>query len=392
MVSSNPLSLIVQQEDMEMILKLPENRRVILEYLENIDEDTFIDEFVIPYFCSQGYQLYRQNSHGPGEHGKDLIFCRYLPMFFENEYVAVQAKAEKVTTANCSQFGHQMNRAYDTGFATRSGKERKLPHYAVFINSKKHTNDGNDELPQFIKNRHTIILSQENVCELIMQSGIAPKHVMDKLSQKTTSLEDSLDSDIYKIILGDEPSVIDKLLDHQLKYHKDKINRETKDMILDYIYDRWQQNYTWEGTVKPMKWFNKYFDFFTSKQGKYLLSVLSELTSTNPSYEALSDTLSITRQITPGLLTEVEGEFIHQCAQAKLGYRKNYAEYLIQLLTAYSEQGDFQSSRYRKICETILDIEKEKRKKQRKTLMDELFKLVHPGLSTDAEPLCEPSP
>ncbi len=47
-----------------MILKLPENHKMIIDYLNKVDEDTFIDEIVIPFFGSQGYQVYRINSHG----------------------------------------------------------------------------------------------------------------------------------------------------------------------------------------------------------------------------------------------------------------------------------------------------------------------------------------
>jgi len=83
-----------------MILTLPENRKKIVEYLDNISEDDFIEEFIIPFFGSHGYQVYRINTHGPGEHGKDIIFCRYVPIFFESEFIAVQAKAERVKSSN----------------------------------------------------------------------------------------------------------------------------------------------------------------------------------------------------------------------------------------------------------------------------------------------------
>ena len=57
-----------------MILRIPENRKVIIEYLKNINEDNFMEEIVIPLFTSNGYYVYRINTHGPGEHGKDIIF------------------------------------------------------------------------------------------------------------------------------------------------------------------------------------------------------------------------------------------------------------------------------------------------------------------------------
>lgn len=136
-----------------MILKLPENRKMIIDYLEKVDEDTFIDEVVIPFFGSQGYQVYRINSHGPGEHGKDIIFYRHVPIFFESEFIAVQAKAEKVTTANVAKFSGQLSRALNTKFATRSGAGDLYPHYAIFINARKHSNDAYTEFPQHVNSQ-----------------------------------------------------------------------------------------------------------------------------------------------------------------------------------------------------------------------------------------------
>jgi hypothetical protein len=114
-----------------MILKIPENRKKIIEYLEEVNEDPFINEFIIPFFNSQGYQTYRINSHGPGEHGKDIIFCKYIPFFFENEFIAVQAKAEKVTSSNTSKIGDQIKRTLNTPFTSRSGTGDLTPHYAI---------------------------------------------------------------------------------------------------------------------------------------------------------------------------------------------------------------------------------------------------------------------
>jgi len=72
-----------------MILNNPENRKAITKYLDSIDEDTFINDFVIPFFSSHGYYVYRINPHGPGEHGKDVIFYKHIPYFYDNEYLAI---------------------------------------------------------------------------------------------------------------------------------------------------------------------------------------------------------------------------------------------------------------------------------------------------------------
>lgn len=220
-----------------MILKLPENRKMIIDYLNTVDEDTFIDEIVIPFFGSQGYQVYRINSHGPGEHGKDIIFCRYLPAFFENEFITVQAKAERVTTSNVSKFSDQLKRTLNTKFAPRSGGTGDIcPHYAVFINARKHSNDAYTEFPQLVDSRYAKILSQENVCELIMQAGLAPQSLLNKLSTGSSETQSQEDKQVVDTILSNNPGDIDNLLDHKLKFLRDEIGPRTKDIIIDYIF------------------------------------------------------------------------------------------------------------------------------------------------------------
>ena len=322
-----------------MILKLPENRKMIIAYLNKVDEDTFIDEIVIPFFGYQGYQVYRINSHGPGEHGKDIIFCRYVPAFFENEFIAVQAKAENVTTANVKKFSDQLTRALKTKFASRSGSGDLSPHYAVFINARKHSNDAYTEFPQLVDSKHAKILSQENVCELILQSGIAPQHLLDKLSTSSKDTQSQEDKLVIDTILTNNPADIDNLLEHKLKFLKDEIGTRTKEIVIDYIYDRWQMDRSWSGTVKPMKWFDQYFDFFKSeKQFKYLLEVFEELTASNPSYEALSYTSSVVRKVTPEMLSYISDDFIHFCARRILSIKNEYDNLVLRKLDKLQEE------------------------------------------------------
>ena len=158
-----------------MLLKTPENRNSIIRYLKRIDEDSFIEEFVFPFFTSFGFQVYRINYHGPGEHGKDIILSRYLPYFLDTEYVAVQAKAETVNASNVDKFARQVNRSLKVSFPSKSGQGNLLPNSAIFINARRHTNDANVEFPELIDNpQYVRILSQENVCDLIMNYGIGP--------------------------------------------------------------------------------------------------------------------------------------------------------------------------------------------------------------------------
>ncbi len=338
-----------------MLLKLPENRKKILEYLSKVDEDTFIDEVVIPFFGSQGYQVYRINSHGPGEHGKDIIFYRHVPVFFENEFIAVQAKAENVTTGNVNKFSDQLKRALNTKFASRSGTGDLVPHYAIFMNARKHSNDAYTEFPQLVKSRHAKILSQENVCELIMQTGIAPQHLLNKLSTSSPDTQSQEDKLVLDTILSNNPADIDKLLDHKLKFLKDEIGERTKEIVIDYIYDRWQTDRSWRGTVKPMKWFDKYFDFFISeKHFRYLIDVFEELTSSTPSFDAISYTSSVARKVTPEMLSHVSDEFIHYCARRVLSSKNEYEKLIIRKLEKLQKEKLIRNKSLTTIAKDIL--------------------------------------
>jgi hypothetical protein len=316
-----------------MILKLPENREMIIDYLNKIDEDAFINEIIIPFFGSQGYQVYRINSHGPAEHGKDIIFYRYVPLFLENEFLVVQAKAEGVTTKNVTKFSDQLKRAFNTKFASRSGRGDLYPHYAIFINARKHSNDTYTEFPQLVDSRHAIILSQENVCELIMQTGIAPQYLLGKLSTSSADTQSNEDKLVLDTILSDNPAEIDNLLNHKLKFLKDQIGPRTKEVVLDYIYDRWQKDRSWGGTVKPMKWFNTYFDFFMSERHyQYFLEIFKELTSSTHSFDALPFTSSIVRKIKPEMLSYTSREFIKYCAERVLSIKSEYDDLVLTKL------------------------------------------------------------
>lgn len=363
-----------------MILKLPENRKKIIEYLENVNEDTFIEEIIIPFFGSQGYQVYRINSHGPGEHGKDIIFCRYVPIFFENEFIAVQAKAEQVTASNVTKFSGQLTRTLRTKFPLLSSGGDLYPHYAIFINARKHANESHAEFPQLMNSPYAKILCQENVCELIMQSGIAPHHLLKQLSISTPDTQSVEDKLVFETILGNNPAETDNLLDHKIKFLKDYISIKTKELIIDFIYDRWQMDRSWAGTVKPMKWFDDYFDFVTQKHSKYLLTVFEELMSSTPSFEALPFTLSIIRKITPDLLLPIEDEFIVFCARRTISYPRERMEYMFEKLKEFDDAKLIKKNDNISLAKKVLLIDKyirEKNTSKRKEIETEIYDIVY---------------
>ena len=365
-----------------MILNTPENRTAVTKYLEHINEDTFINEIVIPLFSSHGYYLYRINPHGPGEHGKDLIFYKSIPIFYDNEYLVIQAKSEKLTTANVEKFSSQIKRALQITFTPKSGGAELQGHYAVFINSKKHTSDADFEFQKIIFGiPHIKILSQENVCELIMKTGIGPDKLLKQLSTSTPETQSKEDKFVYEVIMSNRPAEIDNLLEYKLKFVRDEISHRTKELVIDYIYDRWQMDRSWLGTLKPMKWFDTYFDFFTEKHSKYFLTVFDELMSSTPSFDAMPYTQSVTRKITPALLSPIEEDFIKYCAERVRSYPRDKLEYLIQKLQAFHNSNLIRNPDLVRLAQKVLSVEecrKQGRKKEEKQLEEEIYHIIYP--------------
>jgi hypothetical protein len=96
-----------------------------------------------------------------------------------------------------------MERALKISFKPKSGGSNLKPHYAIFVNSKKHTNEADIEFQELIKGYpHIKILSQENVCELILKTSIAPKHLLDKLSKNISEDQTEEDDMVFNAILS----------------------------------------------------------------------------------------------------------------------------------------------------------------------------------------------
>jgi hypothetical protein len=299
-----------------MIIKSAQNRKVILEYLEEITEATLISEIIIPLFIQTGYSTLRINTHGPGEHGKDLVFYRHIPAFFDNEYVVVQAKAEKVTTDNITEKTNQLIRALRTPIVGLSGGMTVFPNYVVFFNSKRISNDAHWEFPYLIDGKNNIkIISQENMCDLILQYAVIPDSILPSISVVNSTSDDQINKDILNILYRNISSEIDNLFGNLIPIYKKDLNDNVKRVIIEYIFNTWRQDKSWEGTVKPMKWLNMCFDFLHEDQYVYLLEVISEFTSSTPSFQAQNDTLSIVRKITKVQLLVMQSRFVEFVAE-----------------------------------------------------------------------------
>lgn len=364
-----------------MLLRTPENRISITDYLENINEDSFIDDFVLPFFTSFGFQVYRINSHGPGEHGKDIIFTRYVPHFLGSEYIAVQAKAEAVNTSNVSKFAQQINRSLKTSFPSNSGQGKLIPNSAIFINARKHSNDANVEFPELIENSQNVrILSQENVCDLIITYGIGPKNLISKLSHSDKGNMSHEDEQVYTALMSAEPNAIDHLLDNQLPLIQHKISRGSQEMVIDAINHRWKQYPSWAGTVKPMKWFNMYFAFFTERQFPYLIDIFKELTSSYSCFKAQPYSSSVVQKITPEMLALQAREFIYACAGVSVNVGSQNKELALDKLRKLKESNLVTDCNLIDLMDKVIrlfDLERGDEDYQR--LNDEIYEIVYPN-------------
>ena len=303
-----------------MIANNSYNRKVITEYLDKISEDKFIDEIIVPLFNKNGYILYRRNIHGPGEHGKDLVFYRHVQLFYDNEFIAVQAKAEKVNASNVSKFADQLVRALKVPFPGKS-KGQIHPNYVLFINSQTHTNDANFEFHYLADMKDNIkILSRENVTELIIQFDLLPESLKGEIEVYEGTINtltgiDTFGEYLRNKILGSNNIEINKLLDSDLKIESRTPPPEIKALIVNYIFQKWSEDPSWAGTVKPMKWLRYYFDYIQPEQSPKLLRVIEEYISSSPSFEAAADTAGVVSKIAPDQIATFEQKFIEIVVQ-----------------------------------------------------------------------------
>lgn len=318
-----------------MILNSPDNRKIIIEYLNSLTENEFINDVIIPLFGRFGYRVYRTVKHGPGEHGKDVIFVRYDPLHMAEEFIAVQAKAEKVSTANVRAFADQVDRAMKTGFQRRSGDGRVKPHFVFFMNSKTHTNDANEEFIDLVSDStHTRILSQEHLCDMLMTSGLIPKALMKAIATTSPVVEQDINDHILKLLMSDDPKQVNHLLDHEVKLVADEVSPRMRKMIIDFAKKKWEEDSSFSGTVRPMRWYDQYADFFQPVQYPYFLKVLEEYTSDNYySYEAAGNVSSLFKKLSSDHVAAFADEFVRLAVNVVVSKRRNWRD-ILELATA----------------------------------------------------------
>jgi hypothetical protein len=353
------------------------NRSRIKEYLHSVSEDELVNDIIIPLFSKSGYMLLRRVKDGPGEHGKDIIFFRHMPLFYDNEYIVVQAKAEKVTASNVAKFADQVKRAFLVPFPAKGGETRK-PNYVAFINSGEHTNDAEFEFSHLAGYQQNVkILHRDNLIDLILKENVVPEKLIGKLEEYDLS-DNNLEKKIEVIIGSGNNLKINRFLDHELHLYTKALSQHSKAFVVNYIFHLWDEDRTFEGTVRPMKWLNRYLHFIQPDQYPKLFEVVSEYTSSYHSFDAYDDTKEIVRKITPTQIKAFEKDFIELVVKRfKNENGLNAYPLIIQLLQAYrdSEQLNAEFIPVIKLMdrqvELLAQMKKEKDKEEKKKLLTE---------------------
>lgn len=304
-----------------MLIKSSKNRTEIKIYLNSISEDDLINDVVVPLYSSFGYSVLRVVTHGPGEHGKDLVVYKYSQAIFGNEYIAIQAKAQKVDAHNITDMANQLIRALRTPIKGLSGGSEFLPNYVVHFNSQMVTNDAHWEFPYLVDGKDNIkIISQDNVVDLMLSNDIIPQSLKSKLEMGDSNVNDSISKNIQYTLFSGNFSYIDALFENVISISKDQIDFETKHMIIEYIFKKWKEDNSWLGTVKPMKWLDDCFDFLSPNQFGYLGQVVEEYTASNPSFGAREYVCNIMDKMSIGHYAAIKDLFLKRTIS---DYRKN---------------------------------------------------------------------
>jgi hypothetical protein len=165
-----------------MIIKTSSNRNAIVEYLDQVSEDDFIQDVIIPFFNVLGFDTFQHLQHGPGEHGKDIVFRKYFSPIYDFEYIAVQAKAVKITTTNLHQMVTQLTRAKLNPIIGTTNSIQLKPNYAILMCAREVTNEAQLEFPNLAQNQDIRLLRQENIVDLMMDNNVIPKDLAGQLS------------------------------------------------------------------------------------------------------------------------------------------------------------------------------------------------------------------
>ncbi|MDO9098874.1 MAG: hypothetical protein Q7U60_12245, partial [Candidatus Methanoperedens sp.] len=139
-------------------------------YVKDLDEDALIEKVIIPLYQKRNFLLINRPSHGPGEHGKDIIF-RKIDSFLRPEYHAIQAKVVKIDPNNVGKIINQARAAFNVSFRDSYLNIETKVDFVEVITSGKVTNDAekqfHDEIPD---RRHIILVNGEQLIDQIARA------------------------------------------------------------------------------------------------------------------------------------------------------------------------------------------------------------------------------
>ncbi|MCK4798058.1 MAG: restriction endonuclease, partial [Spirochaetes bacterium] len=140
-------------------------------YIKDLDEDTLIENVIIPLYQKRNYRLIRRPSHGPGEHGKDIIFMEDNKSSFRPRFHAIQAKSVKINPSNVSKIIDQTKAAFEVPFIDPHSNNETKVDYVQVISSGIVTNDARIQFSSMVSDkRYITLLDGEQLIDLIKET------------------------------------------------------------------------------------------------------------------------------------------------------------------------------------------------------------------------------
>jgi hypothetical protein len=142
------------------------------EYLKDLTENQLIESVIIPLYIRNSFKLVLKPTHGPGEHGKDIIFSG-LDKFESPKmiYHAIQAKVVKIDVNNIDGIVNQAKVAYNVPFEDPTTGASTRIHYVDVITNREVTQDARKRFIFGVpENRYICIIDGEQLLARICQT------------------------------------------------------------------------------------------------------------------------------------------------------------------------------------------------------------------------------
>ena len=140
-------------------------------YIKDLGEDTLIENVIIPLYQKRNFRLIGRPAHGPGEHGKDLIFMEDNKTSFKLRFHAIQAKSVKINTSNVSKIIDQTKAAFEVPFIDPHSNNDTKVDYVQVITSGNVTNDARIQFTNMVSDkRYITLLDGEQLIDLIEET------------------------------------------------------------------------------------------------------------------------------------------------------------------------------------------------------------------------------